>query len=323
MIDYATETQMSPGDIKTAIETAQDRFLREKSHRDKWRSIRASGIGDPCARRIYYEIANGELEALPPDLIAIFEEGKDQEPGVRRFLSELGFEVEKAQVTADWPELRISGMIDGVTRWNGRTYIVEIKTVSPYAWDKLQTAANFDEGYYVKWKAQLQIYMLLSSVENGIFVLKSKEAKKLRVVPMDLDYAFAETLLKRAETVRDALDSNDPPPYLKGNLIECKRCVFYGKLCTPPMDFGDVIPVVEDETLAAKLTRRESLSSYRSEYESLDREIKEQFKGTPKAICGDFLIQGKSGIRHMKATVERDVETWTMKIERLAEEKTV
>jgi CRISPR/Cas system-associated exonuclease Cas4 (RecB family) len=303
--------------IKTAIEEAQNKYLQEQIHRSRWNSIRASGIGDVCNRRIYYYLQCGELaDEITPELAAIFGEGADQEADVRRFLSTLGFEVMKAGFTEQWREFNISGSVDGTLEHNGKRYIVEIKTVSEFAWEKLQTAQDFNEGFYQKWYAQIQLYMLLFNHDKGVFILKRKQAKQLRIIEIDLDYSYAESLLKKAEIVNKAVKENTPPEFIK-NPIECKKCPFFGKVCNPSLDFGDAIVQIEDEVISEKLRIREELKPVASQYEKIDKEIKERFKEIPDAICGDFHISGKSSVIKYKPQEAREVTVWKAKIERI------
>ena len=306
--------------IKEKIEFAQQKYLQEKIFRSRWKSIRASGIGDICDRRIYYYITCGELaDEINTDLAAIFEEGKDQEPTVRRLLSELGFEVKKASFTANWDKYNISGGIDGIISDNGTSYIAEIKTVSEYAWRSVITPEDFNEGYYnKKWYAQMQIYLLLFNHEKGIFILKRKQAKQLRIIEVQLDYAYAEGLLQKAERVNKAIEVGIEPGYLPNNPVECKRCAFFGKVCNPPLDFGDMA-VIEDPELERKLERRAEIENVHKEYEVLDKELKERFREIPAAICGNYSITGKAGIMKQAAREANEIPTWKIKIEKIDE----
>ena len=316
------DSQIVPITIKEAIEAAQEKYLAEKIFRSRWKSVRASGIDDACNRRLFYYMTAGELaDDITVDLVSIFEEGKEQEPGVRRFLSELGFEVKKASFTENWDKYNISGGIDGIVEFLGKQYVAEIKTVSEYAWKSLQGAKDFNEGYYKKWFGQMQTYLLLFNLERGVFILKRKQAKQIRIIEVALDYGYAENLLKKAELVNEAIKINTPPDFLKDNPVECKRCSFFAKVCNPPLNFGDVILNVEDPELEKKLIRRDELSDLRSEYESLDKEVKERFRDIPAALCGNFSITGKAGTMKMKAQEARELQIWKTKIEKITELK--
>lgn len=312
-----TMTEVKP--IKNAIEEAQEKFLQEKIFRSRWKSIRASGIDDPCNRRLFYYLTCGELaDEITTSLVSIFEEGKDQEPVVRRFLSELGFEVKKAGFSENWAEYNISGQVDGVLEYEGTRYVVEIKTCSDTAWDTLNTPEDFlDSKWYRKWFGQMQIYLLLFGLDKGLFILKKKTAKVIRVIEVKLDYAYAERLLKKAELVNTAFKSNEAPEFLASNPAECKACPFFGKVCNPPLDFGAGTQNIEDPELVKKLARRDELAASRSEYEKLDKEVKERLRDIPQAICGDYHIEGKAGVINYKAQEARTISTWKVKIERI------
>jgi CRISPR/Cas system-associated exonuclease Cas4 (RecB family) len=305
--------------IKESIETAQQKFIESKIKRTRHQSIRASAIGDICERRLFLNLTSGELaNDVTPELQAIFSEGSDQEVATRRYLSELGFEIIQAGSTEQWKDFNISGSIDGIVKFGEEKFIVEIKTVSEYAWEKLHKPDDFNEGFYARYLAQINLYMLLYNYEHGVFILKRKQAKMIRIIPIDLDYSFAESLLKKAERVNEAFKKNEAPDFLKNNPVECRRCPYFGSCCAPPMDFGDAIINIEDNELEGKLKRRDELSPMASEYEKLDKEAKDRLREIPHAIVGDFEVIGKEGIRKYKAAEAREVKTWTTKIEKIA-----
>ena len=296
--------------LKEKIEGAAAEYLKSKLYSDRWANVRASGIGDICVRRLYYRltetVVSDDLERQ-----AYFCEGNDQEPGVKRYLSELGFEVLTPQLTARWQGIscKPDGIIDG--------RLLEIKTVSDYAWDGLNESKDFLESrYHRNWYAQLQIGMLLFDKEQGLFVLKRKAAKQIKVIEISLDYVYAEGLLKKAEVVNEAVKQCDPPDYLLNNPVECKSCPFFGKTCNPPLDFGEMT-IIDDEELKKKLAIREELSGAVSEYNKIDKEVKERLREIPQAICGDYVITGKEGVRKYAEQKAREVKTWTVKIERI------
>ena len=304
--------------IAEEIEKAQNDFLASKIHRSRARSIYPSRIEDVCDRRQFYYLTAGELAAETSiDLQAIFEEGNDQEPGVRRYLSELGFEIIRAQAAEFDPKYNLSGKIDGILEKNGERYLAEIKTVSDYAFDKLKTVKDFDEGYYKKWMGQIQIYLFLWSMEKGLFILKKKSAKRIRVIEVPLDYERAEGLLQKAERINDAFKANTPPDFLKNNPPECKKCAFFGTVCNPPLNFGDGIVNIEDEELEKNLARRDELAPMASEFNRLDKEAKDRLREIPHAVVGNFEVIGKEGQRAYKATEAKIVKTWSCKIEKI------
>ena len=123
-------------------------------------------------------------------------------------------------------------------------------------------------------------------------------------------------MLKKAEVVNEAVKKGEPPDYLLNNPVECKSCPFFGKTCNPPLDFGEMT-VINDEELEKKLAIREELTGAKTEYDKLDKEVKERLREIPQAICGDYSITGKEGARKYAEQKAREVKTWTVKIERI------
>jgi hypothetical protein len=180
-------------------------------------------------------------------------------------------------------------------------------------------------GYYRKWYGQMQIYLLMFNYDKGLFILKRKQAKQLRVIEVELNYEYAEGLLKKAEIVNAALKKNKPeggggstpvimepgnPPDFLGIPRECKKCPFFTKVCNPPLDFGDTVMNLDDEELEEKLERREELDPARKEFAKLDKEVKgiaENFPNMRDAFCGDFHIEVKE-ISKKKYEIPEDVK---------------
>lgn len=312
-----TQPQVKPA-IEVEIDQAQQKYMQEKIHRGRWRTIHASGIDDQCNRRLFYYLTCGELaDAINPDLAAIFEEGNEQEIIAKRYLSELGFEIIKAQMTEHWDKFNIAVRCDGFLEKNAERYLVDIKSVSEYAWDSIYSEADLSAGYYRKWRGQMQISMLLFNIDKSLLILKRKQAKQLRAIPIYLDYTYAESLLKKADIVNLGVRTGTPPAHIN-NPVECKKCPFFGKVCNPSMDYGEAILNLDDPELAIMLEKRDELALARSEYERLDKDIKERFKEIPDAICGDFHITGKGSEVNIKAKDAYVQKKWTTKIERIS-----
>ncbi len=268
-----------------AIHAAHSKWLTDKSYSGRWKSNRASGLDDVCTRRIYLYRTAGELVPPPdPDLQAVFTEGQIQEPSVRRHLSELGFEIKKAGYAADWYALQISGEIDGIISKNGIDLVAEVKTVSDTAWRSLKTAEDLmnDRGWYRKWYGQMQIYLLLLEKSAGLFVLKRKQAFQLRIIPIALDYGYAESLLKKAEAVNAAMD----------NAAECAKCPFFQRVCNPPINMGEGLRVVQDAQLEEDFKRMATLEEASAEYKEIETRVKERFKAGGKGTyqAGSWVV---------------------------------
>ena len=275
------------------IEVTQQKYLQEKISGGRWSNLRASGIDDICNRRLFYYMTAGEMATpFSIETQAKFEEGKEQEIITRRLLSELGIEISKPTFVERWSG--ISVLPDGVISNNGDRFLIEIKSVNDNYWDKLQTKEDFlTDKFAKKWYGQLQIGMVLLNFEKGLFILKKKTAKLIRPIEIALDYAYAETLLKKAELVNKAIKDNIPPDFLANNPAECKACPFFAKVCNPPMDYGDTIVDIQDTEIEDMLKRRAEIEPLAKEFKKLDEETKGRFRDLKEAFCGNFHITVK------------------------------
>lgn len=249
--------------------------------------------------------AGEEAGEFPLDAIERMNEGIDQEETVRRYLETLGFNLSRPMKPMAVREYNISGKPDFFTVYDGVDYLLEVKTVAGYSYDKLNTPQDFIDGeWHKRWYGQLQIYLLMYGLENGAFIIKDREAKRIKVVEVKLDFAYAEKLLQNAEVVMSAIQDDTPPPFI-ANTLKCKKCAFFQRTCHPPMDFGESIKNIEDPALINKLIRREQLDPLRKEWKDLDEEVKELFKNVPQLIVGPFMITGKQNKVGWKTEIER------------------
>lgn len=280
--------------VSEQINAAHAKWLADQNGGGRWKSNRASGLDDVCLRRVYLWRTAGELAApVDADLQAIFSEGNIQEPLVRRHLSELGFEIVKAGVEADWPQYQISGHIDGILSRDGVDLVAEVKTVSDNGWRAIKTELDLisERGWYRKWYGQMQIYLFLLEKEAGIFILKRKQAYQFRAIPIELNYDYGEKMIQKAESVNSAIKSGEAPAFLD-NAAECARCPFFARACNPPMEFADGLRTVSDSELEEDLLRLESLEASADEYSEISARTKDRFKASGKGSyqAGEWLI---------------------------------
>jgi hypothetical protein len=298
-----------------------DRLLREtlESEIKIWpmRSFYPSVLGHPCDRHIVWRANRHDEQArYSVELQSIFDHGRDHQPLVYRRLEQLGFEVVREsdrpqQYRPSGPQGPvISGRPDGrVIGFRGTRYkppyVLEAKSMSGYAFDGVATVddlrhspSHWTRSYY----AQGQLYCFLEDVPHGIFVLISKQTGMLKLLPYELDYAYAEALLQRVERLGPMIVQGvdpEPIPYDSG---VCGGCGFRG-LCYPPRNFGEGASVLEDPALIEQLERRDALQAGAKEYDKLDGAVKARLKdeGIKFALAGPFVIEGKQIEKKIKA----------------------
>ena len=262
-------------------------------------NLRASNLGHPCERYLYLLIKHWN-EQKPHDvgLQCIFDLGNTLEEHTIKNIKEAGFEVITPTVRSwkiDKP--LITGREDiRIKDENGELLPVEIKGISPFEFDKLNTVDDFmksKRSYIRGYPAQLQIYMYYFAKEKGFFALTNKLTGETKFIEMPFDYEYAENLLQKAERIYAALDSDTPPEACE-DISVCEGCSLAhicGECRRVPADID------LDEELDALIDRKNELAAAKKEYEQIDKEIKARVGERDKVITGQYLITRSSFIK--------------------------
>jgi hypothetical protein len=263
-------------------------------------SNRASEAGHPCARfLVLARTDNDKRELHDIRLQRIFDLGNILEDAALREISEAGVRVVEQQRAFEWPKFQLTGRVDGLLSVNGTAPIpLEIKSSSPNVLRAVADMAPSDMitskySWIRKYPAQLLMYMLFQNVEMGVMLFLNKltweKCWKLFILdgPM-LDYA--ESILKKLEAVNAHIAAGTKP---EAKFIDdCKGCPFAKTACFVGMDYGPGIDITTDPETEGKLARREELKPAADEFEDLDKEIKDAFKGRT-AVVGAWMIESK------------------------------
>ena len=273
---------------------------------------RASELGHACERYLVFKRTRWQDATLHDvGLQFIFDEGNLQERAVIRELEDAGFQIVEQQRDYEWKEYQITAHLDGkLVLPDGRPPL-EVKSMSPYIFKTIQTAEDLKNPKYPhlqRYIAQLQIYMLLANEPKAVFLFKNKSTGELREIWLDLDYAFAETLLQKAQRINRNVEAGIVPEPIPYSEKVCGSCPFL-HICLPDVK-RDALDMTNDPELEAKLKRREELDKAASEYDDVDKELKAVFKEKSKVVVGDFLITGtwiepKGKAKYWKVNIEK------------------
>jgi hypothetical protein len=290
-------------------------------------SNRASELGHPCTRYLCY-LRREKKPLVDVGLQEVFREGNDQEIAVRRLLEDAGFVFTRSQQAFNWPDLQLSGHIDGMlgyhrrpTWWpTGQAEVpCEIKTCSPWIFQGLDTVDDLTNGKQLwlrKWPDQMQVYLLLTDQPVGVIVLKDKTAARVKDLWIDLDWDRASELVRKAEEVNAHLSRQTYPDRTEGD--HCAKCDFVA-LCHPAILNRDGAALLSDPEIEEMLARRESLADAAREYEALGKQIQGKVpEGLEQALVGDWLITGKWIERKERTTPAS--RYWVRKYERIGVE---
>ena len=265
------------------------------------RNIRASNLGHPCERYIYLLIKHWD-EQKPHDvgLQNIFDLGNTLEEHTIKNIKEAGFEV-ITPTCRSWQIDVKGGVITGredirIKDENGELLPVEIKGISPYEFDKLNTVEDFHKSKkaYIKgYPAQLFVYQLRFGKEMSYFALTNKLTGQTKFIDVPFDYEYGENLLQKAERIYKALADNTPPPACD-DISYCEGCSLAhicGECRRVPAD------VDLDDELDTLINRKQELAPLKSEYEKIDREIKSKVGEREKVITGQYFVERKPVVR--------------------------
>lgn len=264
-------------------------------------NLRASNLGHPCERYLYLLIKHWD-EQKPHDvgLQNIFDLGNTLEEHTIKNIKEAGFEIVTPTVRSWKVEVK-GGIITGredirIKDENGELLPVEIKGISPFEYDKLNTVNDFlnsKKSYIQGYPAQLFIYMWKFAKEKGFFALTNKLTGETKFIEVPFDYDYGDKMLKKAERIYAALEAETPPDACD-DISLCENCSLAhicGQVRRVPAD------VDLDDELDALINRKQELSAAKKEYEQVDAEIKAKVGEREKVITGEYLIERKSFVK--------------------------
>ncbi len=277
-------------------------------------NLRASNIGHPCERYLYLLIKHWDKQE-PHDagLQNIFDFGNSVEDYTIQKLKHSGLEiitptqrswkVENPLITGR-EDIRIKDPEDG------QLYPAEIKGLSPYEWERLNSIEDFysSKRHYVQgYPAQLMVYCWKFEKEKGFFVLTNKLNGRIKIIEVPFDWDRADALLKKAERIYKALEDSTGGylPEACDNVSVCEECSLR-HICTAAHTRPET--EIDGGELEEKIMRRMALSPYNREYETVNDEIKALMRGRACVLAGDFLVETKT-IHKQEYTVKARDET--------------
>ena len=293
-----------------------------KSQIKQWpvKSNRASELGHECLRYLVLNRTRWQEKTLHDTrLQTIFNEGNLHEKAVLRLLENAGYNVIEQARAFEWKEYDITGHIDCKIVLNGKAPPTEIKSASSYMYDTINNIQDLYNGkyhYLRKYPAQLNLYLLMDDKPEGLFIFKNKQTGALKEIPMSVDYDLGEKLIKKAMAINMHVAEDTLPDCIPWDEQICGDCG-YAHICLPEPK-RDALEIKTDPELEVKIRKWFELKPHKSEYESLDKEIKAQLKSQDKIVIGDYFITGK--MIQKKGFSVAASEYWQCKIKQLLED---
>lgn len=290
---------------------------------------RASSAGIECHRRLLWQRTRWQDAAMPDlGLQRAFDLGRMWEPVIARWLEDGGIEIEQRQRDLSWAQFQLTGHIDGIVRLRdlaNQKAVLEIKTTSRFSFEAIRRAESaaallMDRRSYVRgYVVQAALYALLLGLRLAFLLFVNKDNGETHTIEVSLDddavLAAAEAALKRLETVNAAIAEGRDLPAEPSEV--CRSCPFLGA-CAPARDFGPGLNVIEDDDLAAMLSRREELAAAVRERDEIDKALKERFTSAGEALVGDWHVVVKEQVKNFKAQAARTTTELRRSYERVA-----
>ena len=258
----------------------------------------ASQMGHPCLRYLVYNRLNWKDKPLPDlERKLVFDEGHYQEQRVIRDIMDAGIEIVQLQQPFVWDKYQISGRIDGIIKEGKTRMPVEIKSMSPYTWKSINSEGDLytRKWYYRNYLAQMTLYLLMTELEQGLFILKNRNTGQLKQILYPLVYEYGEQLIKKAIKINEYVAKNEYPERMEYRADICNSCDFFS-LCMP-QKLRKETQVSTNTELEAMLNRRGELKPLGAELGKIEREIRNRVRDIGKLICGDWLLRQEMKMR--------------------------
>ncbi len=257
---------------------------------------RASQIGWPCLRYLVYSRTHWQEKRLHDvGLQRVFDLGNLYEQAVLKDFRDAGLYLEQQQSPFFDERYKLSGHIDGKLPVKGHSYPIEIKSMSPFTWDKIGHWRDFLRAkppYLRAYPYQMTSYLFLKAEEIGLMFLKNKVSGALKQLEIPLDYDLAEEVLQKCEAINAHIEAKTLPDQIEWEDAVCSQCGFL-HICYPGRDYGVGFQIVDDAEFEAMLDKRGNLAASAREYKELDETIKAAIKERPAILIGEWEITGK------------------------------
>jgi hypothetical protein len=222
--------------INALIDAALETEHRSKPARDY---LGGSRIGDPCARRLAYEMTLTPVDdgkGFDGRLLRIFDAGHQFEDLTIRWLQAAGFDLhtrggDGRQFGFSTAGGRIRGHIDGVIVGGPEVGIswpalFEHKALNQKSWtDLVKRGLRQSKPLYF---AQCQLYMAYMGLDLALLTAMNKNTQELYHEIVPFDPADAQRLSDRAVDILRAVEAEELPPRIANtpDFHLCRKCPY-------------------------------------------------------------------------------------------------
>lgn len=187
-----------------------DAFTKQRSRKDFF--IHVSELYGACPRALYYKLSEVEPtnESVPhdPKTYRTFDVGTFYHAYLQKFLRKSGILTEGEALVLN-KKIRLKGHTDGILTINGERYILEIKTINSYGYQKI-VRNNMPYDYHI-WQAS--VYAKELGIKKIIFLYVNKDTSDMKefLVTENSFATYQGEAYHKIALVNKAVDTQKPP----------------------------------------------------------------------------------------------------------------
>jgi len=284
-------------ECKFDAEIERDPDVGKKAPYDHSANNWASQLGHPCRRFLVYSRLDWERrKEMSTEGRHRVKEGKRIETWLQHKIEDFGYPIVENQKRVTWPDLQISGKIDGKIRVGDILPILEIKSVNPRYWDSTRSLAAIahNSAYWIRMiVTQPNLYMFMENEPWAMLALATF-GKRPRFIPMHIDFDLGDKTVETARAVNEHVAAGTYPQRIFYHPQVCGLCDF-SHLCKP-MDVRRIDEITDED--GALLER----------YCDLEEGPVEEYKILKSRLIGE---KKKPGAFRGKRGVWKDIEIKT------------
>jgi CRISPR/Cas system-associated exonuclease Cas4 (RecB family) len=246
LVKQATATDMTPAKEFQNYLNQAITMLERKNTRPPSQTYKPSSLGG-CMRKVFFEVTGAPIDPNPdvePDFVGICESGTDRHERLQNAviaMKELGIDCEWVDVEEYlrlYPQpgtelvqrkgnefklrntiLNMSFMCDGIIKFGGKYYILEIKTEASFKWNGRTDAEE-------KHKVQASSYSVALGIDDVMFVYEQRDFCKKKYIHVHVTAADKEEkVIHYINTCQDYVEREEVPPKTDKK-SECNYCQF-------------------------------------------------------------------------------------------------
>jgi len=162
-------------------------------------------------KELFDTLKKGSQFKINANLRKVFDNGDSVHERYARYFAEMGVLV-ASEIDINANDI-VKGRLDCIITDGEKNYIVEIKSMNLWSFQKLTEPLN-------SHIFQLQFYLYFSNLENGMILYENKNTQINKIFPVKLDKPLVESKLKELTELKEMIDNDIEPEQEKLSVDE-------------------------------------------------------------------------------------------------------